>query len=230
MTAELPVNTPSATVLRNDVGMSEVTSSRPGPGRPAGTDSVDTRQRVLDAACQCFAQYGYGPATNNLIAEMAGVTAGSLHYHFGSKSNLFEAVCDYVYGKIVARSVDALAGPHSVPGLLRAVLAESMRINHESPELAGFVATAPIDARRHPELSAAFAKQAEAMTTTLSQAVAAGQRAGLIPTDMDAVAVAGMISAIVDGFAHAAANTDVAAMDSMNQLFDRLLLEPGGGP
>lgn len=230
MPTELPVNTPATTVLRNDGGMSEVTTTRSGPGRPAGTDSVDTRQRVLDAACQCFAQYGYGPATNNLIAEMAGVTAGSLHYHFGSKSNLFEAVCDYVYGKIVARSVEALAGPHSVRGLLRAVLAESMRINHESPELAGFVATAPIDARRHPELSAAFAKQAEVMTATLSQAVAAGQRAGLIPKDMDAVAVAGMISAIVDGFAHAAANTDVVAMDSMNQLFDTLLLEPGGGP
>ncbi|MGV0813345.1 TetR/AcrR family transcriptional regulator [Mycolicibacterium boenickei] len=210
--------------------MSEVTSTRSGPGRPAGTDSVDTRQRVLDAACQCFAQHGYGPATNNLIAEMAGVTAGSLHYHFGSKSKLFEAVCDYVYGKIVARSVEALAGPHSVPGLLRAVLAESMRINHESPELAGFVATAPIDARRHPELSEAFAKQAEAMTATLSQAVQAGQRAGLIPKDMDPVAVAGMISAIVDGFAHAAANTDVTAMDSMTELFGTLLLESGSGP
>ncbi|MBU9763811.1 TetR/AcrR family transcriptional regulator [Mycobacterium sp. TNTM28] len=210
--------------------MSEVTTARSGPGRPAGTDSVDTRQRVLDAACRCFAQHGYGPATNNLIAEMAGVTAGSLHYHFGSKSKLFEAVCDYVYGKIVARSVEALAGPHSVRGLLRAVLAESMRINHESPELAGFVATAPIDARRHTELSEAFTKQAEAMTTTLSKAVSSGQRAGLIPQELDPVAVAGMISAIVDGFAHAAANTDVAVMDSMNQLFGRLLLEPDGAP
>lgn len=210
--------------------MSGVTTPRSGPGRPAGTDSVDTRQRVLDAACECFAQHGYGPATNNLIAEMAGVTAGSLHYHFGSKSNLFEAVCEYVYGKIVARSVHALAGPHSVRGLLQAVLAESMRINHESPELAGFVATAPIDARRHPELSAAFAKQAEAMANTWAQAVTAGQRAGLIPDELDAVAVAGMIGAIVDGFAHAAANTDVTGMDAMNELFGRLLLESGSAP
>jgi AcrR family transcriptional regulator len=181
---------------------------------------------MLIAACRCFAQYGYGPATNNLIAELAGVTAGSLHYHFGSKSKLFDAVCEYVYGKIVARSVEALAGPHSVRGLLRAVLAESMRINHESPELAGFVATAPIDARRHPELTQAFAKQAAMMITMLSDAVKGGQDAGLIPVDLDPVAVAGMISAIVDGFAHAAAATDVTAMDRMNDLFDSLLLEP----
>ena len=206
--------------------MQEGGNTRPGPGRPAGADSVDTRHRMLIAACRCFAQYGYGPATNNLIAELAGVTAGSLHYHFGSKSKLFDAVCEYVYGKIVARSVEALAGPHSVRGLLRAVLAESMRINHESPELAGFVATAPIDARRHPELTQAFAKQAAMMITMLSDAVKGGQDAGLIPVDLDPVAVAGMISAIVDGFAHAAAATDVTAMDRMNDLFDSLLLEP----
>ena len=214
--------------LRDDCRMSETTRSKPGPGRPAGTDSGDTRQRVLAAACQCFAQYGYGPATNNLIAEMAGVTAGSLHYHFGSKSKLFEAVCEYVYGKIIARSTRALAGPHSVRGLLRAVLAESMRINHESPELAGFVATAPIDARRHPELSEAFAKQAEAMARTLGEAVIAGQHAGMIPENLDPLAVAGMISAIVDGFAHAAANTEATVMDQMNDLIGGLLLESEG--
>jgi len=231
VTTELPASLPRITALRDDIGMSEATSTRSGPGRPAGTDSGDTRQRVLDAACRCFAQYGYGPATNSLIAEMAGVTAGSLHYHFGTKSSLFDAVCDYVYGKIIARSVEVLAGPHSVRGLLRAVLAESMRINHESPELAGFVATAPIDARRHPELSAPFAKQAQAMSSTVARAVTAGQRAGRIPADLDAETVVGMVIAIVDGFAHAAAQTDVAAMDSMNELFGRLLLdEPDCAP
>lgn len=210
--------------------MSEVNSARTGPGRPAGADSSDTRNRVLVAACRCFAQYGYGPATNNLIAETAGVTAGSLHYHFGSKSKLFDAVCAYVYGKIIARSTEALPGPYSVRGLLRAVLAESMRINRESPELAGFVATAPIDARRHPELTEAFAKQAEMMIATLSDSVRTGQEAGLIPAGLEPVAVAGMISAVVDGFAHAAASTDATAMDLMNDLFDRLLLDADAAP
>lgn len=204
---------------------------RSGPGRPAGVDSLETRQRVIDAACKCFANYGYGPATNNLIAEMAGVTAGSVYYHFGTKRNLFEAVCDDVYGKILERTTALMAGAESVSGLLRKVLAESNRINHESPELAGFVATAPIDARRHPELSAPFAKQAQAMSSTVARAVTAGQRAGRIPADLDTETVVGMVIAIVDGFAHAAAQTDVAAMDSMNELFGSLLLdEPDRAP
>lgn len=203
---------------------------KPGPGRPAGTDSGDTRQRVIDAACQCFAQHGYGPATNSVIAELAGVTAGAVYYHFGTKSKLFDAVCDDVYGKIIARSAVVMAEPQSVRGLLHAVLGESMRINHESPELAGFVATAPIDARRHPELTEAFAKQAVRMTETLAMAVRHGQDHGLIPPDRHPVAVAQLISAIVDGFAHAAASTDPDTMDTMTALFDSLLLDAGARP
>lgn len=198
-----------------------------GPGRPAGAVSIDTRERVLDAACRCFAQYGYGPATNNLIAEIAGVTAGSVYYHFGSKSNLFDAVCEYVYGRIVTRCAEALVGAHSVQGLLQTLLAEAMRINHEAPELAGFVATAAVDARRHPELGEAFARQADRMTDVLFTAVAAGQQRGLIPSDLEPSAVAAVISAIVDGFAQAAASTEVPEMDRMTELFDRLLLRSG---
>ncbi|MGV0741329.1 TetR/AcrR family transcriptional regulator [Mycolicibacterium sp. XJ870] len=207
--------------------MSETKAVRSGPGRPAGIDSVDTRQRVIDAACQCFAQFGYGPATNSQIAEIAGVTAGAVYYHFGTKNKLFEAVCNDVYGKILTRSAKVMVGPHSVHGLLRAVLDESMRINHESPELAGFVATAPIDARRHPELTEAFAKQGVRMTDALAQAVTDGQKGGLIPGDLDAVQVARVIGAIVDGFAHAAAAADPGEMDSLNRLFENLLLDAG---
>lgn len=197
---------------------------RSGPGRPAGGDSLETRQRVIDAACKCFANFGYGPATNNLIAEMAGVTAGSVYYHFGSKRNLFEAVCDDVYGKILGRTTALMVGAESVRGLLRKVLAESNRINHESPDLAGFVATAPVDARRHSELTEAFARQAERMRTTLVGSVIAGQQAGRIPPELNPAEVAGMIGAIVDGFAHAAAATDAATLDRITAVFDTLML------
>lgn len=197
---------------------------KPGPGRPAGIDSVDTRQRVIDAACRCFAQYGYGPTTNNQIAEMAGVTAGAVYYHFGTKNKLFEAVLDDVHGKVLARLAQAMVGQHSVSGLLRTVLAESMRINHESPELAAFVASAPIDSRRHPELGDAFAKERDAMIGELIGAVSRGQDGGLIPADLDPARVSYLIVAIADGFAHAAAAATPAAMDQLTALFDTLLL------
>ncbi|MUL81329.1 MULTISPECIES: TetR/AcrR family transcriptional regulator [unclassified Mycolicibacterium] len=209
--------------------MSATKTAKAGPGRPVGIDSGDTRQRVIDAACRCFAQFGYGPATNNQIAEMAGVTAGSVYYHFGTKNKLFEAVCDDVYRKILASAAPAMAGPHSMHELLRAALTESIRINREYPELAGFVATAPIDARRHQELSTAFARQGARMTAALAHSVAEGQRGGLIPAEYDPVQVARVIAAIVDGFAHAAAVTEPSEMEGVNRLFESLLLDATAG-
>lgn len=210
---------------RDNSGMTERKPGKSGPGRPAGSDSVDTRQRVLEAAIKCFAQYGYGPATNSVIAEIAGVTAGSVFYHFGTKSRLFEAVCAEVYGRIVERSAVAIAGALSVRELLRALLSVSMRLNHEHPELAGFVVTAPIDARRHKELSEAFATVNTTMITGLAEAVERGQQAEQIPAELDPVQIARLILAVVDGFAHAAAASDPIAMDTLDALFEKLLLD-----
>ncbi|MBP2453886.1 TetR/AcrR family transcriptional regulator [Mycolicibacterium lutetiense] len=209
--------------------MSSAMTTKAGPGRPAGIDSGDTRQRVIEAACLCFAQLGYGAATNNQIAEMAGVTAGSVYYHFRTKNNLFAAVCDDVYGKILASAAPAISGPHSMHELLSTALAESIRINREFPDLAGFVATAPIDARRHHELAEAYARQGARITDALARSVIEGQRGGLISADLDPVQVARVIGAIVDGFAHAAAVTEPSEMYGVNRLFETLLLDAATG-
>lgn len=211
--------------IRDNGQVTQSRQAKVGPGRPAGIDSVETRQRVVDAAIQCFAQHGYGPATNSVIAKLAGVTAGAVYYHFGTKSQLFEAVCAEVYGKIQERAAVAIDGAMSVRGLLKALLAVSMRINHEFPALAGFVATAPIDARRYPELSEAFAAISKGMAEGMAEAVTRGQAAGLIQPDIDPVQIARLILAVVDGFAHAAAATDPIEMDILDGLFERLLLD-----
>ncbi|WP_067814640.1 TetR/AcrR family transcriptional regulator [Nocardia inohanensis] len=205
--------------------MSQSRRGRTGPGRPAGIDSVETRQRVVDAAIVCFAQHGYGPATNSTIASMAGITAGAVYYHFGTKSQLFEAACAEVYGRIQERAAVAIAGALSVRGLLKAVLGVSMQINHEFPSLAGFVATAPIDARRHTELSEAFSAVSKGMVEGIADAVVRGQDAGLIPAELNPVQVARLVLAVVDGFAHAAAASDPIQMDILDDLFERLLLD-----
>ncbi|MCM6772551.1 TetR/AcrR family transcriptional regulator [Nocardia sp. CDC159] len=205
--------------------MTQRKPARNGPGRPAGIDSVETRRRVIHAAIRCFAQSGYGPATNSQIAGVAGVTAGAVYYHFGTKDGLFAAVCDEVYGTILQRAQARTTDARSVRELLRAVLEVSMLINHESPELAGFVVTAPIDARRYPELSQAYSRWATAMHDSLTDSVRAGQQAGAIPADLDPGQVARMITALVDGFAHAAAASDPISLDTLVLLFETLVLE-----
>ena len=53
-----------------------------------------SRARILDAAAKMFRQKGYAATTLIEIARAAGMQAGSLYYHFGSKDELLEEVLD----------------------------------------------------------------------------------------------------------------------------------------
>ena len=44
-----------------------------------------TREEILAAAARLFRQQGYATTTLRQIAEAAGIKAGSIYYHFGSK-------------------------------------------------------------------------------------------------------------------------------------------------
>lgn len=63
-------------------------------GRPRGGDSVETRRGILKAAEECFAASGFVGATTRQVAALAGVNVATLHYHFGSKEELYRAVLD----------------------------------------------------------------------------------------------------------------------------------------
>jgi AcrR family transcriptional regulator len=52
----------------------------------------DTRQRVLDAAGEVFAEQGYRAATVRSICERAGANVAAINYYFGDKDRLYEAV------------------------------------------------------------------------------------------------------------------------------------------
>lgn len=75
------------------------TARRTGAGRPAGrspgrpnADSPDLRERLLDAAIACFVREGIAATSLRTIATEAGVTPALLHYYFGDKAQLQEAV------------------------------------------------------------------------------------------------------------------------------------------
>ncbi|KUE78162.1 TetR/AcrR family transcriptional regulator [Aeromonas schubertii] len=60
------------------------------PGRPVGRS--DIRDKLLSAARECFRMNPYSKVTTREIAELAGSNLAMIHYYFGSKEGLYQAV------------------------------------------------------------------------------------------------------------------------------------------
>jgi AcrR family transcriptional regulator len=55
-----------------------------------------TKKRLLDAAGEIFAEYGYRAATVRQICEKARANVAAVNYHFGDKEGLYMAVLRFV--------------------------------------------------------------------------------------------------------------------------------------
>ena len=69
-----------------------------------------TRQQLIEAAGQVFAEHGYRAATVREICMRAGANVASIHYHFGDKERLYLEVLRYAQQKDI----------ESNPGLAKA--------------------------------------------------------------------------------------------------------------
>jgi AcrR family transcriptional regulator len=83
---------------------------------------VRTRQKVLDAARQLFAERGYEPATIRDIAKGAGMSTGAVFANFQDKAELFEAVLATDMVRLAETMKAAAAGEGSTRARLLAAL------------------------------------------------------------------------------------------------------------
>jgi AcrR family transcriptional regulator len=72
---------------------------------PALTDESHdaTRQHLLEAAAEVFAEVGFRAATVRQICEKAGANIAAVNYHFGDKEELYKAVLRDTYITAVAK-------------------------------------------------------------------------------------------------------------------------------
>lgn len=68
-----------------------------------------TRKQILDAADALFGEKGFDVTTTRDIAQRSGVNKALIHYHFGSKDDLLEALLEGYYAKLGASLGAALA-------------------------------------------------------------------------------------------------------------------------
>jgi AcrR family transcriptional regulator len=65
-----------------------------------------TAAKILDAAEQVFSEHGYAGTSTREVARRAAVPFGALHYHWGSKKQLWDAV----FRRLADRTRDTIIG------------------------------------------------------------------------------------------------------------------------
>ncbi len=93
----------------------------------------ENEQRILSAAEKVFAEAGFGGATMQLIADMAGLPKANLHYYFPTKEALYREVVQNIFNIWLhaADSFDKAPGP--VEGI-GAYIDAKMEISRRHPD------------------------------------------------------------------------------------------------
>jgi AcrR family transcriptional regulator len=114
---------------------------RQAPERRPQQRSLDTRERLVEAALHVFAAHGFEGATTREIARRAGVALAALPYHFTTKEALWKAAADRIFGQLGEAFSRRLAGLEGVdmPTRLRLLLRDFVRFQAAHPELHRFM-------------------------------------------------------------------------------------------
>src|SRR5579863_6132581 len=80
------------------------------PGRPPAGGDQAVRQQLLTAARGLFAKQGYDAVSIRAVAEAARVNPAMIHYYFGSKQGLYEAMLAATLAPLIERLGQVLSG------------------------------------------------------------------------------------------------------------------------
>lgn len=73
------------------------------------TASIDTKKQILNVAQRLFAENGFAGTSLRSIIREAGVNLSAVHYHFGSKEELYVAVVARIAKPVVKGELERLA-------------------------------------------------------------------------------------------------------------------------
>ncbi len=200
-------------------------------GRPPTSEGPGTRERIIHAARECFARYGYDKTTNDDIAKKAGITSGAMYHYFDSKQDLFETVTTETLAEVLGRFRSVLRADQTFVEKIAAILEMSGDLNEQDPSLAAFVSTSPIEVSRHAEFQELAAVQMGETLGLFEEIVVEAKERGEVATDLDVVAVANMLMATTVGIAlFAAFVDDQAAHRAILAVYEQLWRSPGLSP
>lgn len=129
--------------------MSESTPPTPDTGLRASRDAEATREALLAAATEVFAERGFDGARVDAIAARAGVNKAMIHYHFGSKEGLYRAIVASTLGHALERLGAITAERRPAAERLRAFIESFAEIALRRPSFPTMMVDEAISGGRH---------------------------------------------------------------------------------
>lgn len=155
-------------------------------GRIAGVTADQTRERLLRAAADVFAERGYDGTRVADIAAAAGVSNGALYAHFDSKAELLLAALRAHGRRVLA---DLLAADPGSP-VTELLLQAGRSLPHGCDARGYLVVEALIAARRDNEVAGHMRRYIAERADWLAGLIEAGQAAGEVDSTLSAAALA----------------------------------------
>jgi AcrR family transcriptional regulator len=155
-------------------------------GRIAGVTAGQTRERLLRAAADVFAERGYDGTRVADIAAAAGVSNGALYAHFGSKAELLLAALR-VHGQRVL--ADLLAADPARP-VTELLLEVGRDLPHRRDARGYLIVEALIAARRDRDVAGPMRRYTAERADWLAGLIVAGQEGGELDESLSPAALA----------------------------------------
>lgn len=164
----------------------------------AGSTAGETRERLVAAAAEVFAERGYEGAGVQEIARRAGLTTGAIYSRYSGKAELlFEAIRGAATPKLDELfAVDA--GKDSASELIREA-GEQLICRRPDPKQ-GLLLEAFVAARRDPEVAALMRDHLLQLRKLFARLIDFGQRREDIDPELDSRALVHFCQAVALGF------------------------------
>ena len=149
------------------------------------TSSTDTKERILRAALDAFAENGFDGATTRDIANRARVNLGLIKYHFDGKLKLWRAAVDRAFADLR----EALADDVADDALLasdahtRLTLRRYVRFVGQRPELVRLMHDE--GKRRGPRMRWLVDRHTRPLYERVHGMLSSAQQRGLLPAHID---------------------------------------------
>ena len=94
-----------------------------------------TRGKILDAVIRLYSQYSYEEISTSQIIEEAGISKGTLYWHFAKKEDMFDEAFKHCYEILLEHSRIGIDENASAIACLKRRLKNILTLNKNEPHI-----------------------------------------------------------------------------------------------